>query len=560
MSMTGHAYDHAKTVYAASGGFNEQTMTLDWSVTLTGTQDDIISGKALPKLDLSGTTSWQGSSDQGVLSCTGGLHAAKHIPQSTLQTLLFIEPPNDTNPSVNYNQGVGPPNTANSENYLLEAEVPASVVVSDNTNPHDSQCNTGPAYLLTAPPSGSAESKQYAKAASPVAIVHPDGSVDNGTNSYSHSGPTQSPTGTTTTEQTKVSTSLSWGGCQAGTKPASTSNAGARLMAFHEQTTGGSVCPAISWTNAPGGAKVVSDDNVTAEAGEPITVEGSINGSVVANSDQPKWTITGPAIKNYVIEDKGAHEEPLTAADRTSIGFTFFWTKAGSYVVQLEVKGKTVPANFKVTAPTESFHAKTCEAGIDTEPSERTTGASALTPPIFGLGIVNQLLVNGKTVASNKCTKPAGIEWTAETDGTGKIAITQLVKAYLKHNGHDCTAASPTSDYAADNHKFYLGKIEDAHYLNTSDSPGLSLQGRNGSYTYAFYGHDYLMFQPEAKGSIWIPLSYMDWSFTETVSLASGGKWKIDATGNPSPKIAGVHWEQEPTWTQLDNNLNGWKC
>src|SRR5262249_11482203 len=130
-SIDGSITDHEKTVYNNTGGVVETYTSWSWAATLSATIDEINQGMAIPELtDLTGSGWWKGYGAGPAMSCTDHLRAPSDLAQSSLQLLPSVQAPGDIN-------------SPSATDYVVSAVPPK--VVSDNTNPHESQCNTGPA-------------------------------------------------------------------------------------------------------------------------------------------------------------------------------------------------------------------------------------------------------------------------------------------------------------------------------------------------------------------------------------------------------------------------------
>jgi hypothetical protein len=197
-SIDGSITDHEKSVYNNTHGVVETYTSWSWTATLSATIDEINQGTAIPKLtDVTGSGWWKGYGAGPAMSCTYHLSAPSNLAQSQLQQLLSVQPP-------------GAINSPSATDYVVSAVPPT--VVSDNTNPHESQCNTGPAGGYWEPPQDTTLDEQFRKAAFPTVHFHPDGSSTDASNTFKYNGsePNSPPDETVTVDET-VSTHINWG-------------------------------------------------------------------------------------------------------------------------------------------------------------------------------------------------------------------------------------------------------------------------------------------------------------------------------------------------------------
>lgn len=135
-SITGR-YSASATTTAPNGTTETQTSMISWSATVTGTENDILQAKALPKLtSLTGTVSVTGAAEP---NCSGGLSATtQNVFQGDYQSLLVVYPPGY--PAITA-PGTGPQNNIGSKQYLVEATIPIKFVESSVGNDPNSGCS-----------------------------------------------------------------------------------------------------------------------------------------------------------------------------------------------------------------------------------------------------------------------------------------------------------------------------------------------------------------------------------------------------------------------------------
>ena len=159
--------------------------------------------------------SQQGSGASSPISCTGNLSAAPNLSEGALNNLLSVYPPGDLNTALHGNFGVGPLNNAGSNNYLLEGTLPGiayqSDIVSHNTNPAESGCNTDGITYYYDPPQGSAQYTAWTKVLDPFAEFTSNGQSNDATDSFNFSGSIVPAPGYTATVTEKDSETFTFG-------------------------------------------------------------------------------------------------------------------------------------------------------------------------------------------------------------------------------------------------------------------------------------------------------------------------------------------------------------
>ena len=172
-SITGH-YSASATSVAQNGSSETQTSSISWSATVSGSDNDILQGKALPKLtSLTGMVSASGGAGGGA-ACSGTLSAATQgLAQSDYQSLLVVYPPGY--PAITA-PGVGPQSNTTKQ-YLVEASLPQKFVVSSAGNDANSGCSTmlAQSFLNAGPPQGDPQYTAWQKTRHPWAYFDADG-------------------------------------------------------------------------------------------------------------------------------------------------------------------------------------------------------------------------------------------------------------------------------------------------------------------------------------------------------------------------------------------------
>lgn len=169
-------YSASATSTQPNGTTETQTSSIAWSATVTGGENDILLGKALPKLtNLTGTVSVTGAAEP---DCSGSISAStQKLSQGDYQSLLVIYPPGY--PAITA-PGVGPQSNAGSKLYLVEATIPFRFVVSSVGDDPNSGCSTTLAqdYLNFGPPQGDPQYDTWQKTRHAFASFDTDGHSD----------------------------------------------------------------------------------------------------------------------------------------------------------------------------------------------------------------------------------------------------------------------------------------------------------------------------------------------------------------------------------------------
>jgi hypothetical protein len=193
VTLTAHISTSYETTYP-NGGKVGQSASLDWSLTWNGelpfTGGNVPFANAVWKVNkMTGTVSWHGTGPNGPLSCSGTLTETPGISQDQLRPLLDAQ--------SSFSPG----------HYDLVGAVPtASQLVSSDTNPADTQCNTSIAvdYLQNGPAQGSVSAaimngwKTLIAPRTTAALSKP-GKFDPPSFSFHWSGPQPPVNGATTT-------------------------------------------------------------------------------------------------------------------------------------------------------------------------------------------------------------------------------------------------------------------------------------------------------------------------------------------------------------------------
>jgi hypothetical protein len=202
-TLTGHHYFREVDDHADPAGEVIDTARIDWTVTISGSLAGYRNGTVLPKLSLSGEVTQQGSGSSSAISCAGTLSAKPNLVSGDLGTFLTIFPPGDTQQTLTGNFGVGPTTNIGSPYFLLEGNLPAAnpqFIISGNTNPSQSGCNTGGLTLYYGQAKGSAQYSDWVQVLDPIANFSSDGKSPTGaSHAFNWSGPIPAPPGYTST-------------------------------------------------------------------------------------------------------------------------------------------------------------------------------------------------------------------------------------------------------------------------------------------------------------------------------------------------------------------------
>lgn len=203
-SLTGHHYFREVDDHTSPAGEVIETAKIDWVVTISGSLAGYRNGTVMPKVSLSGTVTQQGSGSASPISCAGTLSLKPGLLSGDLGTFFSIFPPGDTQQTLTGNFGVGPTTNIGSPDFLLEGNLPGvanpQFIVSSNTNPSQSGCNTGGLTLYYGQPKGSAEYSAWVQVLDPIADFTSAGQSTTGaSHTFNWSGAIAAPPGYTST-------------------------------------------------------------------------------------------------------------------------------------------------------------------------------------------------------------------------------------------------------------------------------------------------------------------------------------------------------------------------
>jgi hypothetical protein len=168
-------------------------------------------------------------------------------------------------------------------------------------------------------------------------------------------------------------------------------------------------------------------------------------------------------------------------------------------------------------------------------------------------------------------TNSPGITWTASvgrpTVGAGSVALVQLANVIDTYDnvgmfGPTTHTQSSVGQFILDaltnNIPQYqgiqdidLGSESTTLTPNRFDTPGIGVDNTLHA-TLDNHFTDYLMFQSDRDGSIWVTLRKMQWNCSGSASNTSGG-WIVDAQSNSKSNSANS--TELPVWTNYTGNL-----
>lgn len=310
----------------------------------------------------------------------------------------------------------------------------------------------------------------------------------------------------------------------------------------------------------------VTDETTKVPVGQHIRLRARFADGSTPKLSDGGWTgmTNQTAVGNYDFYDSFARTYPLEQTELTSPDISFYWVKAPNEAIEgsgytVSVAGlnrktgedETAETTFDVVAPiVQTFSATTCGAGINRTFRDL---AKHFDPPEMSLGVND---------TSPGCRGVPGVAWTIDVAlpsiTGGHVAMTQLVTETLKHNRTTCTQGGFLMSGArtiADGGRAY-GGVEPSIDAggewktdpdNFNDSPSVGLK-HGGTWFKADTFSDYIMFRPDASGSIWVPLAQMGpWTWSGT---ATEGKefWSLSAHQDPSTSLPSSPAPTLPEW------------
>jgi hypothetical protein len=319
----------------------------------------------------------------------------------------------------------------------------------------------------------------------------------------------------------------------------------------------------------------VTDATTEVAVGQPIRLEAEFADKSTPKLTGKGWTgITSTtAVQNYDFYDSFARTTPLDEGNLMSPKISFYWVKApdeategGSYTIDVTAKNQksgeeeTAETTFHVQGPhVDAFGAVTCGAGVNRTVSDPK---NHMNPPELSLGFND---------TAPGCHGVPGVTWsidiTAPSISGGRFAMTQLVAETLTHDGTTCTEGGflMNGRTVADGGRSYgqtgdpIGPIGHPVGANAqwkpehpplNDSPSVGLR-EGGTWVKTDTFTDYLMFQPDAAGSIWVALAQMGpWSWSGTAKIAGGvaARWVLSAYQNPNKILSAAQTSALPEW------------
>jgi V8-like Glu-specific endopeptidase len=267
-----------------------------------------------------------------------------------------------------------------------------------------------------------------------------------------------------------------------------------------------------------------------------------------AEIDQVRWTIPGKAVRGYGAATTDAKLIELTPADLAHPRISFFWVDAGNgRTVQAKIRRKSgadkqFVAVFDVEGPTmEDFSGKPGVTRI--EENHGTVGMRfgkrleapgvnwkwKITMPLHFGGFVKDVQTLVTDRSKIQLLKPGGKDT--------RILVWRHPSNPKPHVQLDVESGSTEPEYTKG-----LGeeKVEAGKSIDTGrgieDSPFIGLAALdktvsvNDRFTY------YVMFKPDTKDAIWVPVAKATWSWEATADQR-GKKWSLRKAPKMEPRV-----------------------
>ena len=329
----------------------------------------------------------------------------------------------------------------------------------------------------------------------------------------------------------------------------------------------------LSWTDfhnqLPVRIKWVDREGVTQRidyttAPYPVMVGEKVELTAEPQSDlnitPVRWIISGQTVKDYTQSLQIAQIVTNSAADLQGTNVVFRWIAAGqdstaTFVYRYEGYEHDVPTHFNVSRPSASF----------------TSTWTSESPPV---GI--RLDDNGTLSLIFGSPNSPGITWTGivarPAIGGGLIGLVQRAKFDDTQVTHDLFNQAATYHHTSDN-AFMLDSVwstpqawgpvvieptaQQTALENPlrHDYPSLGVNSNMFTMSSNQQFEDYLMFQSDRDGSIWVTLRKITWQWSASATNGTAGWSVLTQTNNATPSVPS---SELPVWSGHAQDL-GWQ-